>query len=66
MMKFNDFFSEIMTEMTSIDDISYCYEIGIFEDGLVCESGKAIGIQNKRKPALLNTAFDEAFKEKNE
>ena len=44
MMKFNDFFSKIMTEMTSIDDISYFYNIGIFEDGLVCESGRAVGI----------------------
>lgn len=43
-MKFNDFFSEIMTEKTSIDDISYFYNIGIFAGGLVCESGRAVGV----------------------
>ena len=48
MMKFNDFFSEIMTEKTSIDDISYFYNIGIFDGGLVCESGKAVGYYEER------------------
>ena len=43
-MKFNEDFSKFMTESTFIDNIAYFYEKGIFDGGLVCESGKAVGI----------------------